>query len=64
MGKPKIPTIPTIMAEKGCSRNRAESLQALYEARADMEYRRQTGRHFLEIVSAEDFRRNPPPAVC
>ena len=63
MRKPRIPTIKEIMSERGCSRNRAMSLQALFEARADTEYFRQTGRHFLEVITPEQYERNPSLAT-
>ena len=46
-----------------CSANRAESLRALMEIRADRNHYKQTGRHFLDMVSARDLQRTPSLAV-
>lgn len=62
--RPRIPAVKTIMAERGCTVGRAQSLRALMEVRADREHYRQTGRHFLEVVSARDLQRTPSLAVC
>lgn len=59
----KLPSIKGIMAEQHCSRNRAISLRALFEARIDDEYSKLTGRHFLEVVKTGDLERNPSLAV-
>ena len=42
---------------------RAESLRALMEIRADRNHYKQTGRHFLDVVSARDLQRKPSLAV-
>ena len=63
MKKPKIPTLKAIMAEKGCSINRARTYRAFYEADADMEYWRKTGRHFLEVITPQQYERNPSLAT-
>lgn len=59
----KMPRIKDIMAQRHCSRNRATSLRALFEARMDEEYSRLTGKHFLETVTAEDLQKNPSLAT-
>ena len=41
----------------------AESLRALMEIRADRNHYKQTGRHFLDVVSARDLQRKPSLAV-
>ena len=63
MERIKMPTIKDIMAERHCSRNRAISLRALFEARMDEEYSRLTGKHFLETITPEQFKRNPSLAT-
>ena len=59
MNSVKLPTIKDIMAERHCSRNRAISLRALFEARMDEEYSRLTGKHFLEVITPKEFERTP-----
>lgn len=59
----RMPRIKDIMAERHCSRNRAVSLRALYEARMDDEYSKLTGRHFLETITPKELERNPSLAV-
>ena len=61
--RPRLPSVKTIMRERGCSVGRAESLRALMEIRADQEQYKQTGRHFLDVVSARDLQRTPSLAV-
>ena len=63
MNSIKLPTIKDIMAERHCSRNHAISLRALFEAQMDEEYSRLTGKHFLETITPEQFRRNPSLAT-
>lgn len=62
--KPRIPTAKTIMAERGCSAERAQSLRALMEIRADHNHYKQTGQHFLDVVSARDLQRTPSLGAC
>lgn len=61
--RPRLPSVKTIMANRGCSSGRAESLRALMEIRADRNHYKQTGRHFLDVVSARDLQRKPSLAV-
>lgn len=63
MNSVKLPTIKDIMAERHCSRNRAISLRALFEARMDEEYSRLTGKHFLEVITPKEFERTMPKRV-
>ncbi len=63
MASIKMPTIKEIMAARHCSRNRAISLRALFEARVDEEHARLTGKHFLETITPEQFMRNPSLAT-
>ena len=60
---PKLPTLKAIMAEKGCSINKARTYRAFMECDADMDYWRKTGRHFLDTVTPDEFERNPSLAV-
>ena len=61
--KPKLPTLREIMAQKQCSMNKARTYRAFMECDADAEYRRQTGRHFLEVITPKEFARNPALAT-
>lgn len=55
--------MPNQRKKRICSANRAESLRALMEIRADQKQYKQTGRHFLDVVSARDLQRTPSLAV-
>ena len=61
--KPKLPTLREIMAQKKCSMNKARTFRAFMECDADTEYWRRTGRHFLEVITPEEFERDPSLAV-
>ena len=61
--KPKLPTLREIMAQKQCSMNKARTYRAFMECDADTDYWRQTGRHFLEVITPEQFKRNPSLAT-
>ena len=51
--RPRLPSVKTIMANRGCSSGRAESLRALMEIRADRNHYKQTGRRFCSRSSAQ-----------
>jgi hypothetical protein len=51
------------MAQEKCSRNRAISIRARLEVKADMEFFKQKGSHFLECVSAKDLQKTPELAI-
>lgn len=63
MRRTRIPTIKTIMAQENCSKERATSIRALLEVRADMEFFKKTGKHFLEFVTAGELQKRPELAI-
>ena len=52
-----------IMEKEKCSRNRAISLRALLEVKADMAFFKEKGQHFLECVKAGDLQKRPELGV-
>lgn len=59
MSKPRLQSIKSIATERGCSLDRARSLRALMEVRADAAHYHKTGVHFLETVTPKDLMRRP-----
>ena len=63
MNKAKLPTIKKIMAQENCSKERAISIRAILEVRADTDFFKKTGKHFLEFISASDLQKKPELAI-
>lgn len=49
----RLPTLKAIMAEHRCDINAARSIRARMEVEADRAHFRKTGKHTLDVVSAD-----------